>query len=87
MVGHVYEYVADWSDRAAGCTVWSLSSSIEGDDVSCYGGAGSKDSSRIPGAQHRGGSFLSGVDAGVFAIDGGTPPSFTSNLRGFRCAR
>ena len=62
LVGNVQEWVADWGDQATNCTVWSPTF---GDDVSCMGGDGSVN---LPGALLRGGYWLDGPAAGVFAV-------------------
>jgi Sulfatase-modifying factor enzyme 1 len=84
MVGNVYEWVADWTQRAEGCTTWP------GDDYagdySCFGGAGTV---HLPAALARGGYFglTGGVNSGVFDILGLDPPSYAVEGIGFRCAR
>jgi hypothetical protein len=83
MVGNLFEWVADWADRAAGCTTWPAGF---GSDVSCFGGPGSS-LGDLPGALVRGGSFLDGSLAGVFAVSDFKDPSFPANTGGFRCAR
>jgi hypothetical protein len=40
-----------------------------------------------PGALVRGGFFLSGTDAGVFAVSGDGEPSIADFFIGFRCVR
>ena len=84
MVGNVAEWVADWGDPAATCTDWTTSAGIPGNDLSCFGGAGS---SSLPGALLRGGSFAVGSGAGVFAVNSVNVPSASSDGIGFRCAR
>jgi sulfatase-modifying factor enzyme 1 len=83
MAGNVYEWVADWTDRATTCTNWP---SDYGGDVSCYGGTGS---GQIPGAIARGGYFglFGGGDAGIFAILAINQPLFEVEGIGFRCGR
>jgi hypothetical protein len=82
MVGNVWEWVANWGDVANGCTQWSASF---GSDVSCMGGPGSG-WSNLPGALIRGGLWVNGEAAGVFAVSG-ADPSFSADALGFRCAR
>ena len=78
MVGNLWEWVADWGDRANGCTRWS---SEFGVDLSCVGGPGAP---YLPGPWLRGGQLGDDSEAGVFAVLAGYPsPSHT----GFRCAR
>jgi hypothetical protein len=89
MVGNVYEWVADWADRANGlCTDWTTQVGLAGGDISCFGGDGSSGFRQIPGALLRGGNSSNGRSAGVFAVNSGLDPS-TSTLNGvgFRCAR
>ena len=84
MVGNVAEWVADWGDRASACTNWSAT---YGSDYSCFGGDGSTASERLPGALIRGGGFVDGAGAGVFAVRSDGLPSHTDVDIGFRCAR
>jgi len=83
MVGNVGEWVADWADQANSCTNWSAGF---GSDLSCFGGPGGSGRNH-PGALLRGGSFLLGAGAGVFAVDSGGAPSAIAANVGFRCAR
>jgi len=88
MVGNVDEWVADWADRAnVGCTDWTSQTGIAGGDFSCFGGDGSGASNQVPGALHRGGSWLGGTSAGVFAVSALQYPSVSRDEIGFRCAR
>jgi formylglycine-generating enzyme required for sulfatase activity len=88
MVGNVWEWVEDWTDRSnVGCTDWTSQTGVAGGDISCFGGDGSNPYSQIPGALLRGGSWTYGVSAGVFAVLSGDVPSFTRTDFGFRCAR
>src|SRR5438552_1167511 len=91
MVGNVAEWVADWADRAAGCTDWtSAGTGIAGEDLSCVGGNGSHGGAfdQIPAALIRGGEWGSGTSAGVFFVVAGDNPSLASDRAfGFRCAR
>jgi len=81
MVGNLMEWVADWGDRATGCTNWDAT---YGTDTSCVGGSGSVN---LPGALRRGGSLGGGSNAGVFAVYGTSIPFEASIFGGFRCAR
>jgi formylglycine-generating enzyme required for sulfatase activity len=81
MVGNLWEWVADWGDRATSCTNWSAT---YGTDVSCVAGTGSVN---LPGALFRGGDLDIGTDAGVFAVNGLGAPSVSNFNIGFRCAR
>jgi formylglycine-generating enzyme required for sulfatase activity len=83
MVGNLYEWVGEWSDRPGACSAWPPDF---GGDASCYGGAGA---GSLPGAALRGGywGFLGGTSAGPFATFAFDPPSFEAVGTGFRCAR
>jgi formylglycine-generating enzyme required for sulfatase activity len=87
MVGNVNEWVADWGDLAATCTDWTTSAGIPGSAFSCFGGAGGAGSNSLPGALLRGGGFLDGKFAGVFAVDANSFPSSWLSDLGVRCAR
>ncbi|MGH7411231.1 MAG: SUMF1/EgtB/PvdO family nonheme iron enzyme [Candidatus Methylomirabilis sp.] len=84
MVGNLDEWVADWVPRSTACPGWGVFS----DDFMCLAGASI---SSGPGALIRGGNFSDGTDAGVFAVDSGTPPAGSSGSSGsdlgFRAAR
>jgi len=88
MVGNVAEWVADWSDQANhACTDWTTQTGLPGSDFSCFGGNGVGGSSQVPGALLRGGDWIDGATAGVFAVDAFLNPTNSSQGFGFRCAR
>ncbi len=88
MVGNVWEWVGDWADEAnVGCTDWTAQTGLPGSDVSCYGGNGSGGSNQMPGALLRGGRWIDGTDAGVYAVYASLFPSISNPGFGFRCAR
>jgi formylglycine-generating enzyme required for sulfatase activity len=88
MIGNVYEWVTDWADRSnVGCTDWTTQTGLAGADVSCFGGNGSNGVDRIPGALLRGGAWVIGSLAGVFAVRSDLLPVEPFNYIGFRCAR
>lgn len=81
MVGNVYEWVEDWVPESTECVDEFFSGT---DDADCLAGAST---SLGPGALLRGGDFGLGTGAGVFAVDGFSPPSDASSHFGFRCGR
>ncbi len=88
MVGNVNEWVADWADRAnVACTDWTTLTGIAGGDSSCFGGDGTGAFNQIPGALVRGGFWMDGTAAGVFAVNSFNAPSSSFSTFGFRCAR
>ena len=89
MAGNVHEWVADWADQAnGGCTDWRSAVGLPSGDLSCFGGDGSGSSDhQVPGALFRGGGFIDGAEAGVFAVSVLRDPSFSGGNVGFRCAR
>lgn len=88
MVGNVWEWVADWTDRASGSADWTTQTGIAGADYSAFGGAGGGGFNAIPGAPIRGGFWAFGTDAGVFSVIAVTDPAFGENFNiGFRCTR
>ena len=80
MVGNLYEWVGDWVPASTMCPGWGAFS----DDDMCLSGAST--TAQGPGALFRGGGFNIGVQAGPFAVDGGTVASDFGNI-GFRGAR
>jgi formylglycine-generating enzyme required for sulfatase activity len=81
MVGNVWEWVEDWAPLSTTC-VGELFSGTS--DNNCLAGASTTTG---PGALIRGGTFLFGSNAGVFAVSGFFQPSVTFEDIGFRCAR
>jgi formylglycine-generating enzyme required for sulfatase activity len=80
MVGNAPEWVADWTEWAVGCDLWTPEF---GSDGACV--TGNETGEARPGAMIRGGSWGNGAVAGVFYVDAGSLPSHGS--AGFRCAR
>ena len=70
----------NWVPRSTTCDSWSFA----GGDLQCLAGAATTDE---PGALVRGGFFLSGTDAGVFAVSGDGEPLIADFFIGFRCVR
>jgi Sulfatase-modifying factor enzyme 1 len=83
MVGNTEEWVEDWGEVANDCTNWPAAF---GDDVSCIGGPG-YGYSNFPTGLARGGTWVDGSNAGVFAVASTVPPSLEGPGVGFRCAR
>ncbi len=81
MVGNLHEWVADWVPLSTVCPGWGGGFS---DDFMCLAGASTTDG---PGALFRGGDFIVGADAGVFAVAGGNVPSVANVVIGVRAAR
>jgi hypothetical protein len=79
MVGNLYERVADWVPQSTGC----VPALFAGDD-NCLAGAGTTIG---PGALLRGGGFINGTAAGVFAVDGRVTPLGAGFGVGFRATR
>jgi formylglycine-generating enzyme required for sulfatase activity len=81
MVGNLWEWVEDWGAPATTCTPELFSGT---GDLNCLAGASTTSG---PAALIRGGSFLGGASAGVFAVYGLGQPSRTFLDVGVRCAR
>lgn len=79
MVGNLAEWVADWVPRSTACVP-----ALFAGDINCLAGA---DTMGGPGALIRGGDFIDGANAGVFAVFGVDTPSDVFSLLGFRAAR
>lgn len=84
MVGNLREWVDGWVPLSTGCGAWP--SSISATDLQCLSGA-SAGANDEPGALLRGGGYLDGTAAGLFAIDARNGPSTAAADIGFRCAR
>lgn len=80
LVGNAYE--GEWAPRSSHCTTWAEASPTG--DVQCLVGA---EITGEPGALLRGGSYLSGEQAGPLAIEGRVSPSTAAYGIGLRCAR
>jgi hypothetical protein len=80
MVGNIQELVADWVPHSTNCSSWGAFS----DDFQCLAGASTIGP---PGAVIRGGSWISGASAGVFAVVAGAGPEEPAGTWGFRSAR
>ena len=81
MVGNVFEWLGgNWVPRSTMCGSWSFA----GGDLQCLAGAATTGE---PGALVRGGNYVSGTLAGVFAVDGLDGPSVALRSFGFRCVR
>lgn len=82
MVGNVTEWVADWVSRANTCNSGGFNQ-----DYNCLVGAATGGSDAGAAALVRGGSFIDGAGAGVFAVQGFSPPGLINGRTGFRAAR
>jgi formylglycine-generating enzyme required for sulfatase activity len=79
-VGNLWEWVADWQQRSTCTGSWGTFSN----DLQGLCGAATDG---LPGALARGGSFVNGTFAGVFAVHAGFGPSLSDSSLGFRGAR
>jgi hypothetical protein len=79
MVGNLAEWVADWVPLSTACVA-----ALFAGDLNCLAGASTTSG---PGALIRGGFFLNGTAAGVFAVYGLSSPSNSGSAFGFRAAR
>jgi formylglycine-generating enzyme required for sulfatase activity len=94
MVGNVNEWVADWMH--GGSITWAASAGSAGTDYGTDMISGinpavnqGTNSSHFPAGVVRGGSWINGSDAGVFAMELDFSPTLKNALirTGFRCAR
>ncbi len=85
MVGNVWEWVADWIQDSEGSDVGSRSS-IGQDGIFGINDA-YPPQTRLPVALIRGGDFVAGRSAGIFALGATVGPSFMHDRIGFRCGR
>jgi hypothetical protein len=83
MVGNLDEWVGDWVPASSACPGpgWGAFS----DDLMCLTGAST--TAQGPGALLRGGSYVSGAEAGPFTVLGGFLPQTAFERFGFRGAR
>jgi Sulfatase-modifying factor enzyme 1 len=79
MVGNLYEWVADWVPLSTDCPAGLFDG-----DQNCLAGAST---TQGPGVLFRGGSFLEGTNAGVFAVGAFRIPIDADQSLGFRAAR
>jgi formylglycine-generating enzyme required for sulfatase activity len=83
MVGNIYEWVGDWSERPTSCSTWPVAF---GDDYACMGGNGTVP---LPTALARGGYFglVGGTLAGQYAVVAINTPGVGAQGNGFRCGQ
>ncbi len=87
MVGNLTEWVADWIQDNGDFDTTSTTSALYGIDLMGGIDEASPEADGFPAALNRGGAFLSGSFAGVFALSAITSPSGSGDVLGFRCAR
>lgn len=85
LVGNVWEWVADWIQDSQGSDVGSRS--IYGQDGIFGINDAYPSQTRLPVALIRGGDYVAGSSAGVFALGGTIGPAFTHDRIGFRCGQ
>ncbi len=81
LVGNLEEWVADWVPLSTACVPEVIAGT---GDYNCLAGASTASG---PGALIRGGHFVNGTLAGIFAASGFSTPSFAGIAVGFRAAR
>jgi hypothetical protein len=77
MIGSLLEWVADWGAYVAESGEWAWNGDVASRSLQIVG----------PNGLLRGGHYANGASAGVFAINGGLPPTSISDSIGFRCGR
>ena len=84
MVGNMSEWVANWDGLNVASQAQGLTAAY-GSDITFDVQGASSGGTGFPAAALRGGSFLSGTDAGVFYYDLGSQPSASGSSVGARC--